>query len=524
MIIKRMLFAVVLLSCGSLFAQNIDWSELLKVSGRVTRILPVEGKTFFTTRWSGGALLGAPYISSHEDFVIQNQEKIVSKVEGSSANINDVVSFNSKIIVFLTDKQDGMNKLFMQPYGKDCFPEGEAVQLAEYSIPKGWNKGGYFNVLQSQNQQFFCVEYSIPGTKTENERFGFKVIDANFETVSEGEYESQYEARQSDVSNRYLSNTGDYFIAVKVYNVNEKGRVKDYSSLEKFVLMHVTPEGIEEVNLDLGDKHISDVTFSSDNNRLMTFTGLYGEGTTSAKGVFYFQLDFKKQEIINEGFNEFGKDFITEGWSDRAKKKSEKREAKGKGTPSLYNYIIRDNVTLEDGSMVGMIEQYYVHVVTTRDSRGNTTTTYYYYYNDLILYKVSESGEFVWLKKIQKSQVSTNDGGYLSSTAQYVADGKMVILFNDNLKNYDESGQVLDDAESGKMLYGASYRKKTNCVARVEVDLATGETQRRTFFGRNEAEAIAIPKLFCTDYVNKEMLMVLRIGKKEKYGLIHFGE
>jgi len=471
---KKITTALAIFAFGAVFAQDVQWSELTKASGRVTRVLPVEGKTFYTTRWQGGALLGSPQLSRHEDFIVQAQEKISAKVEGSAASINDVIVFNSKIIVFLTDRKDGMNKLFMQQYGTDCLPEGEAIQLGEYNVPRGWNKG-FFNILESQNQQFFCVEYSIPAKGEDAERFGFKVINTDFETISEGEYESPYEARQSDVSNRYLSNTGDYFLAVKVYNMNDRGRVKDYSSLEKFVLMQVTPEGVEEMTLDLGSKRISDVTFSSDNNRLMTFTGLYGEGSSSAKGVFYFQVDFKKQEILNEGFSEFGKDFITEGWSDRAKKKADKREAKGKGTPSLYNYEIRDNITLADGSMIGMIEQYYVVVVTTRDAKGNTTYTYHYYYNDVIMYKVSDNGEFLWLKKIPKYQHSVNDGGYFSSVASYITGESVVVLFNDNMKNYDESGDFIADS---KTIQGASYRKKTNCVARVELNLETGEMTR----------------------------------------------
>jgi hypothetical protein len=506
---------------GISFAQNIQWGELNKSPGRVISILPVANSAFYTYRWSGGALLGSPALGRHEDFSLLTQEKIQMKVEGSAANFNDAISIDGKVIVFLTDRRDGQNKLFMQEYGGDCMPSGSPRELAEYTLPKGWKRASYFNVLQSENQQFFCVEYSIPGRNDEHDRFGFKVLNADFETVSEGEYESPYEANKSDVSNRYLSNTGDYFIAMKVYNLNEKGRVKDYSSLEKFVLMQVDEDGVEEINLDLGDKHISEVTFSSDNNSLLTFNGLYGQGVSSAKGVFYFQVDFRKKEIINEGFNEFGNDFITEGWSDRAKEKASKREAKGKGTPALYNYEIRDNITLADGSMIGMIEQYYVRVVTTTDSKGNTRTTYYYYYNDVIVYKVAQTGEFEWLKKIPKRQVSTNDGGYLSSVASYVTNDKLVIFFNDNLKNYDEGGNFLNG--DSKLDY-ASYRKKTNCVARVELDLASGEGERKTFFGRGEAEAIAVPKLFQTDYKNKEMLILLQIGKKEKFGLISFGD
>lgn len=509
---------------GMLTAQEIKWSELMPSKGRINAIFPAGGSDFYSTRWSGGALMGSLQLTHHQNFMPDAQERIENKAAGSVATIDEVAVVNGEIVVFLTDKQEGENRLFMQRYQENCTPKSEATVLAEYTIPKGWRNGGYFNVLQSENGQFFCVEYAIPANKEDNERFGYKVMNATtFETVSEGEYESEYEARQSDVSNRYISNTGDYFIGVKVYNINEKGRVKDYSSLEKYLIMHITESGVEEVNLDLGDKRILDMTFSSDNNRFLTFNGLYGEkGFSGVKGVFYFQMDIKKKEMINEGYSEFGKDFITEGWTDRQKEKANKKEAKGKGEPALYSYDIRENVTLKDGSLVGMIEQFYIVEHTSYNAQtGASTTTYRYYYNDLISYKITPEGEFAWMKKIPKTQVSTNDGGYLSSIASYVNDeNKMVILFNDNLNNYDDSGDFIIPV--GERVAAASYRKKSNCVARVEIDLESGDINRKTFFGRNEAEAIAIPKLFNVDYINNEMLMVLRIGKKEKFGLVKF--
>lgn len=503
------------------FAQQIEWGELQKVTGRLWRVLPVEGSSFFAHRYSGSGLLQTQSLARYEDFSLVTREKVQPKVGNSVAVINDVISMNGKVLVFLADRREGQNLLYMQQYDSDCLPEGEPRLLAEYTLPKGWNRDSYFNVRQSQNQDFLCVEYSIPGRNSENDRFGFKVLNGTFETVSEGEYESPYPAQISSISNRYLSNTGDYFIAMKVYQANERGRIRDYSVLDKVVLMQVTPEGLDEMELTLdGDKNITEMTFSSNNNDLMTFNGLYGRGAFSAKGVFYFQLDFKKKEILNRGFTEFGTDFITADWSDRAKERAEKREAKGKGEPQLYNYEIRDNVTLADGSLVGTIEQFYIVTRTTYDSRGYARTTYYYYYKDVIAYKISATGEFEWISKIPKYQQSVNDGGYSSSIASYVTDDELVVLFNDNARNYDDVGNYI----AGNNPSAASYSKRSNCVARVELDLATGQSERRLFFGREEAEAIAVPKLFLTDYKNKQMLIVLQIAKKEKFGLIKFGE
>ncbi len=468
-------------------------------------------------------MLGSPYLGYHDNFTLTTTEKIDKKVPTGSGSVERIVSLKDKALIFLSDKKEGMNRLYMQPYDESCTPEGEAILLAEYAYPKGFRRAGEFNVLQSPNQEFFCLEYSIPASREENERFGYKIINAEFKTISEGEYESQYEARQSDITYRFLTNSGDYYIAAKVYNVTTSGRVKDYSSLERVILMKVTPEGTKEMNLELANKKIFELALAGNGDKLFC-TGLYGEDNKGVSGIFHVTINFDTKDVTNESYNPFEKDFVTQYWTERQKKKADKREAKGKGEPTLYSYDIRSNITLPDGSMVGLMEQYYVIVTTTTTGTGTsrtTTTTYHYHYHDIIAYKITLTGDFAWVKKIPKHQVSANDGGYLSSFAEYCNESKLVLLFNDNLKNYNEGGNFIEPDQYRDIEY-ASYRKKTNCVAKVELDLATGESTRSTFFGRAEAEAIAIPKLFNTDYNTGEMLMVLRMGTKEKFGLLKF--
>lgn len=498
---------------------NVQWSELTRIKGSTSGILPVAGSDFYTIRWNGG-LMGTMYLARHSNFGLVASGKIQSYIERSIVSFEGIATIKGQVLVFLSDKMEGKNILYMQKYGEDCKPQGAAVELTSYVMPKNWKRRGYFNVISSQNSEFLCVEYDIPGSREENQKFGYKVLSDSLEIVSEGEYESPYDPTSSEISNRYLSNTGDYFIACKIFDVNEKGRIKDYTTLQKAILVQVTPEGLEEFELDLDNKRIFDMSFSSDNNRIMTFTGLYGDaerGNTGIKGIFYFRLDFDKKEIIDDGFEKFDKNFITAGWSEKDRERADKREAKGKAAPQLFNYDIRETVTLRDGSIIGMLEQYYVHQVTSNDPRSSINTiTYYYYYNDLIVYKIQPNGTFDWVKSIPKNQVSANDGGYYSSIARFVTKDKMVVLFNDNLKNYDERGQWNNN------VYASSYRKKTNTVAKVEISLLDGSMERSTFFDRSETEALAVPKLFETDYRNQQMLMLLIYGKKEKFGLLDF--
>ena len=158
-----------------------------------------------------------------------------------------------------------------------------------------------------------------------------------------------------------------------------------------------------------------------------------------------------------------------------------------------------------------------MNVVTYTDPRGYSRTTYYYHYNDIVTYKISNSGVFEWVKKIPKTQISTNDYGYFSSIGSYFNENHLVIFFNDHIKNYNEEGTWNSNNN-----YEASFTKRSNTVAKVMVDLKSGDINRTSFLNVKETKAIAIPKVFTVDYSKNEMILFMIYGKKEKFGLIHF--
>jgi hypothetical protein len=320
-----------------------------------------------------------------------------------------------------------------------------------------------------------------------------------------------------------LSNTGDYFLSLTEFQAGEKKGLRSYVDYKAVHILHITPDDIEDMTLDLDGKRIEAMVMNSDNDKVFTIAGIYGDkGKAGVTGLMYLRANFSKKEILDEGFEKFGKDFITQDWSDRQKEKAEKREAKGKGEPQLYDYVMRQTEVLSDGSIVGSLEQYFVVVRTYTDPKtGTTRTTYTYYYNDIIAFKVGADGGFDWLTKINKTQISSNDGGYLSSYLRFLDNGKLCFVFNDNVNNYDEAGQFL---KSDRGVSPASFSKKRNVVAIVEVDLADGSFERRSFFDRKEIASILVPKQCQIDFTNKEILLYSIMGRKERYGLMPFKE
>ncbi len=499
---------------------NINWGKMDKRSGRLQSVIPISGSDFYTLRWTGGAMLGSLRLSRHDNLSLTATGKLVMQVDGSMAHFEDVAYLGDKLIVFLSSRKEGKNSIYMQEYNRDLTIKGDSKKLASYELEKGRSKG-FFNVIKSRNNEFFGVIWEIPGKKEQKDIYGFRILDTDLAEISEGEYKLPFESKYSDIHEHYLSNTGDYFISVMEFTPGEKKVFKSYINFKAAHIYHITPEDIQDFTINLKGKRVEAMRMNSDNNKVFTITGIYGdEGKAGVNGLFYLRADFEKQELIDEGFEKFGKDFITQDWSDRQKEKAERKEAKGKGEPQLYNYRMRQTEVLKDGSIVGSIEQYYVVVTTYTDPRtGATTTTYTYYYNDIIAYRVGTDGGFDWLKKINKTQVSTNDGGPFSSYSRFVDGDNLCFIFNDNVANYDEKGNHIKGSHAR-----ANFGKKKNVVAIVEIDLNDGKMERTTFFDRKEISAIAVPKMFYVNYETKEVLLYAIYGKKERFGVMSIKE
>lgn len=516
---KTSILLLLLCLSTSLKAQlNIQFSEVSKPKGAFNWFYPISENDFYTVSSVGFGGMNT-ILSRYSNFKEVTSNKVKMTVGKGFATWEGSAMVDKKVIVFFSDKDADKdaktNTLYLQKYGEDCLPAGEPKVLSVIEVNKGWKKGGFYTILPSSNQDFFCVEYNIPGDKDANDRFIYKIFSKDFELVTEGEYEIPYASKISNIARRYLSNTGDYFISCNIYDIGDKKRVKDFSSIDKVILLHVKKDGLEEMVMELDGRRAVEMRYSSDGKGIMTFTGLYGDKKEGGvKGIFYFRYDFKNKKEIDSGFEPFSKEFITSDWSEKQKAKADKKESKGKPAPQLYNYEIRDLMTLSDGSIIGLMERYWVQVITTTDPKtGATSTTYVYHYQDLISYKINPSGTFEWVKKIPKTQVSRNDGGYLSSIATFMKDGKMVIVFNDNIKNYDTQGMYNGET------YTASYRKKSNVVAYIEMDVENGDIVRKLALSPETINQYAVPKRFEYDQNTNQVWMIFRPGiKKFQFG------
>jgi len=498
---------------------DIRWGELTRKQGNLLYLLPSTDNQFYALRWAGGRLFGHYKVTKHSNLELISSAKVRLVAEESIANFEGASVIDSNFVVFLSDKRDKKNHFYMQEFDENLVKKDEIIHLASYDLDRN-NKEGSFQFRASPNRKFFGVIWVIPGKKEKKDTYGFKIFNRDMELINEGEYKLPFPPELSQIHEHLISNSGDYFICLSEFEKSERKTLfaakKDYKALHIYRLNDDL--GLQDFTLDLDGRPVVALAMSSSDDNIFTLTGIYSNNDQSGvAGVFYQKLNLDTEEVVQEGFQKFEEEFITQGWSDRSLRRAERRKKQGKGDPELFSYTMRDVTFLEDGSIIGTMEQYYVQVRTNSDGRSDQSSNmYYYYYNDIIVYKIDTTGTFSWVKKIEKDQVSINDGGPYSSFESFVDKGKVYFIFNDNLQNYDGSGNFLDP----ERLQSANYSRRRNAVALTSIDLESGESVRTSFLTRDQSNTLVVPKMFAVNYRTGEIIIYSVSGQKEMIGVI----
>ena len=498
---------------------DIRWGELKGKQGDLLYLLPGEQNEFYALRWTGSRLFGHYSVTKHSDLNQVSTAKIRLVSDQSIANFEGASVINNKFVVFLSDNRDNKNHFYMQEFSENLERNEDVVLLASYDLDRN-QKAGAFQFRASLNRNYFGVIWEIPGKKDVKDTYGFKIFDREMKVINEGEYKLPFDPNLSEIHEHLISNTGDYFLCLSEFEPSENKTL--FASKTEYKALHIyrinDNLGLQDFTLDLDGKPVVALAMSAGDSNTFTLTGIYSNpDQTGVAGVFYQKLNLDTEKVESEGFQKFEEEFITQDWSERSLKKAEKRKKQGKGDPELFSYTMRDVTFLADGSIIGTMEQYYVQVRANSDGRSDQSSNmYYYYYNDIIAYKIDTSGAFAWVEKIEKDQVSINDGGPFSSFETFVDEGKVYFIFNDNLDNYNTKGEFLYPQK----IETASYSRRKNTVALASIDLETGESERTYFLERDKTNTIVVPKLFAVNYRTGELIIYSIAGRKEKMGLI----
>ncbi len=513
---RFLVVTIFLVLSNFLFGQlppQIDWGPDNLSRPNTLAVLPKDNGVFFTFHYTNSSLMPSAKISRFENGKEVISKRIEPRIDQKMVTLEDMFLFSDRLFGLFSDKIGAGVTLYLQEYDDDVDPLGSALVVASYVVPKGWSRNVVVTTKVSPKSNFLVVDYLIPAKKETYDRFGYNILNDQLVSVREGEYEIPYDSRLSAVEARHLTDRGDYFLGVSIFSKAYYSIWKDFGLVDKSVLFHMSPgDSLRIYELDLDQRKVYNFAIYS-NDSTAIITGTWGdEDSKGAKGVFRASFTFASAYLELPKFLEFPQELLAQ---ENANSDDIYNYQNVNG--ELLNYAFRNILLLPDGSFTVLAEQYYIYEVSSTDSRGMSQVTNYYNYNDCIVYSISAAGEFNWFKKINKKQESVNDFGQYSSLVSYSSKGNLIIFFNDNAQNYD----LLGAYKGSRIAFSNSLRYKDYCLARVQIDLDNGDTQRNLFSAYDGVGAFVCLKLSSVNYKSHQVVFAAS-NKRDKYGVLRF--
>ena len=431
---------------------------------------------------------------------------------------------DQEIILFTTffDKKKRIRTLFAQILNPTTLKLSS--KLTKVASRKAYNTSienasQFFFHQISRNKEKVLIYYNLLGKKEENKKFAYHVYDKNLNELWKKEATLPFESALIELIDFQIGKNGDLYLLSKVYEEKVKNRKKgkpDY----RYQIIEFTNKGLDtkEYPVILEDKFLSEMQIALNANGTIICAGFYSNiGNSNLNGSFFLTIDAASKKIITKNFKEFGLDFITQNMTDKEKKQTEKKDAKGKDI-ELYQYDLDDIILRDDGGAILIGEQFYIRVTNYTTSQGNINSVNHYYYNDIIVISINPKGEIDWTEKIAKRQHTTNDNGYFSSYVLTVANDNLNFIFNDNVRNLTTS-KITAGKYKGRIEYFTKKFKESVAVL-VQLD-SDGRQVKEALFNAKEAELLIRPKV-CEQISDKALIIYGQKRKVEQFGKVRF--
>lgn len=415
-----------------------------------------------------------------KDARIENEGKLLVP------ELEKVLVVNGMLCVFISayDRGADQNIAYVATYDKNSRQDG-FFELDRISNAKRFNLG-QFDFVTSPDGKKVMVLRKRPYNKKENARFDLKIFDADFNLIHSKSLLLPYKDRNFEIHRHALDNNGNVVLMARIEREERPpGLPWYYYSLMEF--LPADSNKTWEYDIELDSRIITDVDFILNDHNKILVPGFYAEpGREGVQGTFFMSIDRDRHMVESSAVKPFEKtlalDFI-----------NEKKYEKGQGLPG---FNINHTVSLPDGGLYVISEQYYVSEVCGRDGRGFISCNYYYYYNSIVVFRIDETGGIRWNSVIPKFQFSINDEGFYSSYTMGLSNGKLHFVYNDHPKNIEV--QKLQDF---KMM----SRPSSSQVVHVTV-YPDGTFTKEPLFSNKDEKLILRPK-FSSQFKESEIIV-----------------
>jgi hypothetical protein len=169
--------------------------------------------------------------------------------------------------------------------------------------------------------------------------------------------------------------------------------------------------------------------------------GFYSDRKESRfKGLCYFEMDPVTLQVKKQKFSPFTEQFMIDKYG-----KDKDKE--------LKNILWRSIFLNKENEIIFNAEEFYITTHHHTSGTGMSTTTVVYHYDDIVTAKLSDDGDIVWARNINKRQATSGEGDYLSYTA---------MVKGSNSYFFINTGEKVKKLKNDRIQFGQAKTKKSN--------------------------------------------------------------
>jgi hypothetical protein len=288
--------------------------------GTISSFIGQIGDIIYVSSWKKGFILGGVDANTLKSTF---ETKIdMPLFNGKEVNFKDIFVLDGQLIMFMQyyDKKADKNYLFAQQVSDRGKLQGSMITLDEIDAENRKNKGSFSVDVYPESGRILLFR-NPPFEKYGKEKFAFRVMDKNLETIWEDELELPYADKYFYLSDFFVDKNDDLYVTASFDDFRQtketEGRKKakeeakerggNYNSY-KIITYNYKAKKLKEfeLELDAGMKIIS-VGYNIDTDGNINVTGLYGDVASkgSAIGVYLANIETDTKNRKSQNINEF---------------------------------------------------------------------------------------------------------------------------------------------------------------------------------------------------------------------------
>jgi hypothetical protein len=232
----------------------------------------------------------------------------------------------------------------------------------------------------------------------------------------------------------------------------------------------------------------------------LLFVGFYADRKDNRyNGLAYFELDPTTLEVLKKKYHPFSQQFMT----DKFGKEDDKE---------IKNLVFKNVGITGNGEILYNAEEYFVTSSVQNDVSGARLRINRYHYNDIVSAKLDASGEMIWARNINKSEVTQNDAAYASYSSITLGDNTYFFI-----STATENPQQLGN---DRLIFRQGYSRNRN-VFLIKLD-AQGNMGYEKVIDDQEARLPLMVSIPLQDPLEQSMLFYAKRGSKKQLVKVHF--